>query len=75
MAQYPKMYRGGVQITTLNRSGVSLNDANRSGYRLFHKHTNSCYTVPVYHVHSSACGTTGGGCGGNDARWYCSECG
>ena len=75
MAQYPKMYRSGVQITTLNRSGVSLNDANRSGYRVFHKHTNACYTIPVYHVHSSACGQSGGGCGGGDAMWYCAECG
>ena len=77
MAQYPKMYRGGVQITTLNRSGVSLNDANRSGYRIFHKHTSSCYSAG--HTHTESCYKI---CGGRLITPYgthyaheCSVCG
>ena len=45
MAQYPKMYRSNVQITSVNRSNTSLNDINRSGYRVFHIHTESCYKI------------------------------
>lgn len=77
MAQYPKMYRGGVQITTLKRSNVEINDANRSSYRVFHKHlgspglsyANGCYTI--------ASTTSGGYCSGCEeySDWYCSLCG
>ena len=53
MAQYPKMYRSGVQITAISRSGASLNDVNRSGYRVFHKHTSACYSAG--HTHTDSC--------------------
>lgn len=53
MAQYPKMYRKGVQITSASRSSISLNDINRSGYRVFHKHTSACYSAG--HTHSAGC--------------------
>lgn len=83
MAEYPRLYRSGVQIKMVSRSNAEILNINRSSKRVYHKHTGNstndggCYGQQTTHTHGPSCYSKT--CKGHeqysDKDWFCSLCG
>ena len=83
MAEYPKLYRSGVQIKMVSRTNAEILNINRSSKRVYHKHSGNstsgggCYGQQTTHTHGASCYSKT--CKGHDQysekQWYCSLCG